>query len=133
MNNQNSAPAEESWGNIELKKRKFTLLKEGYYRFKVVKLTKSTCNIQGIDYPAADLLLEIENDQGDVMINYRLVLCKRTLSTIADFFASLGLLPEGSTPPPWDDIVGKEGGCRLIQKKGDFKTINVVDKFVSKD
>lgn len=133
MNNQNSAPAEESWGNIELKKREFTLLKEDYYRFKVVKFTKSTCIIQGIEYRAADLLLEIENDQGDVMINHRLVLSKWALSTIADFFSSIGLMPEEGTPPPWDEIVGKEGGCRLIQKEGKLKTINVVDKFVSKD
>ena len=31
-----------------------------------------------------------------------------------------------------DHIVGKEGGCRLIQKEGDFKTINVVSKFIPK-
>lgn len=40
--------------------------------------------------------------------------------------------PEEGTPPPWDEIVGKEGGCRLIQKEGDFKTINVVSKFIPK-
>lgn len=132
-NAHESANKELGWDSPLVKTKEFTLLSEGHYRFKVVHFEKDFYEDDSTSCPVANLRLEIDNEHGNVVINQKLFLTEGNIQMISDFFASIGMTPEEDAPPAWDEIVGKEGGCHIIQKKLDFKTINSVDKFIPRN
>lgn len=118
------------WDSPLVKPNTFTLLSEGHYSFKVVNFEKGYYEDDSSSCPVAKLRLEIDNDQGNVVINHNIFLTESNIQTVSDFFASIGMTPEDDAPPAWNEIVGKEGGCHIIKKDLTFKTINSVDRFI---
>ncbi len=124
-----------SWGDPIEKKNGFILLDEGFYNFTVLTLEQAYFPGSSKMKPChvAKLKLLIENQYGEVVIKYNLYLNKRCEKTIDDFFSSIGLSSEGSYVPPWNELKGRKGTCYLEQVKLDFKTINIIKKFVRKN
>lgn len=69
-----------------------------------------------------------DNSWGKVVINHRFFLSEGSTPKISEFFASIGVCDLD-----WNQIVGKEGTCRLGQKKLDYKTINTIEHFTEKE
>lgn len=132
-NAHESANKELGWDSPLVKTKEFTLLPEGHYPFRVVNFEKGYYEDDSSSCPVAKLRLEIDNEHGNVVINQKLFLTESNIQMISDFFASIGLTSDEDTPPAWDDIVGKEGGCHIIKKELTFKTINSVDRFIPRN
>lgn len=113
----------------------FNLLESGYYEFKVVKCDcenlSATATRSGS--PIARLRLEIFNDEANVVINHILFINSYNNKEIYEFFSSIGLAVEDEFIPQWNKVKGRTGGCHLIQKRLDFKTVNAVDRFISQN
>lgn len=113
----------------------FNLLESGYYEFKVAKCDcenlSATATRSGS--PIARLRLEILNDEANVVINHILFINSYNNREIYEFFSSIGLAVEDEFIPQWDKVKGRTGGCHLIQKRLDFKTVNAVDRFISQN
>lgn len=111
------------------------LLEPGYYEFKVAKCDcenlSATATRSGS--PIARLRLEIFNDDANVVINHILFINSYNNKEIYEFFSSIGLAVEDEFVPQWDKVKGRTGGCHLIQKRLDFKTVNAVDRFISQN
>ena len=124
--------SEFDWDSQIMGSDRFILLDEGYYWFRVLSLEKSVFrnSENGQACHVAKLRLEIENEKGYVVLNHQIFLNRYSSKKIRNFFDSIGFAQKGSYTPPWDSVVGQCGGCYLIQKKLDFKTINAVDRFV---
>ena len=124
--------SEFDWDSQIMGSDRFILLDEGYYWFRELSLEKSVFrnSENGQACHVAKLRLEIENEKGLVVLNHQIFLNRYSGKKIRNFFDSIGFAQEGSYTPPWDSVVGQCGGCYLIQKKLDFKTINAVDRFV---
>lgn len=110
----------------------FYNLENAYYKFKVVRCVCEvlSATAKRAAQPIARIRLEIENDEANVVINHVLFLNEYNNKEIFDFFSSIGLAQNGEFVPQWDKVVGRTGGCYLVQKKLDFKTVNVIDHFV---
>lgn len=130
LNAHESTNKELGWDSPLVKTKEFTLLPEGHYPFRVVNFEKGYYEDDSSSCPVAKLRLEIDNDQGNVVINHNIFLTESNIQTVSDFFASIGMIPEEDAPPAWDEIVSKEGGCHIIKKTLSFKTINAVDRFI---
>lgn len=129
-NAHESETKELGWDSPLVKTKEFTLLPEGHYPFRVVKFEKGYYENDTFSCPVAKLRLEIDNDQGNVVINHNIFLTESNIQMVSDFFSSIGMTPEDDAPPAWNDIEGKEGGCHLIKKPLKFKPINAVDRFI---
>ena len=110
----------------------FHSLDNGYYKFKVVRCVCEvlSATTKRAAQSIARLRLEIENEEANVVINHVLFLNKYNNKEIYDFFSSIGLAQNDGFIPQWEKVVGRTGGCYLVKKKLDFKTVNVIDRFV---
>lgn len=131
-NAHESENKELGWDSPLVKTKEFTLLPEGHYPFRVVKFNKGCYKKDTFSCPVAELRLEIDNDQGNVVINHNIFLTESNIQMVSDFFSSIGMTPEEGAAPPWNDIEGKEGGCHII-KKFLIKPINAVDRFIPRN
>ncbi len=110
----------------------FHSLDNAYYKFKVVRCVCEvlSATAKRAAQPIARLRLEIENDDANVVINHVLFLNRNNNKELFDFFSAIGLAQNDGFIPQWDKVVGRTGGCYLVKKKLDFKTVNVIDHFV---
>ena len=115
--------------------KNFTLLRNGYYPFKVLICKPSLLPGYEDDTPrpVVSVRFEILNDSGNVVINHTFFINSSSAQMIHEFFASIGLAEEGEYVPRWDEVVGCTGGCYLGKRKLDYKTINVIERFVPRD
>jgi len=102
----------------------FHLLPKGYYSFKVWDYDEGEVR----DCPCMIVKLYINNKYGKVIINHYIFLSEGSEHKVNEFFASIGMKNWD-----WDQIVGKEGVCRLVKKKLKYKTINSVEHFTEKE
>lgn len=114
------------------RKNDFNLIRGGYYEFKVLNCACEMLSATATrsSSPVARLRLEIINDEANVVINHILFINSYNSKEIYEFFSSIGLAVDDEFIPQWDKVVGRSGGCYLIQKKLDFKTVNAIDHFV---
>ena len=70
--------------------------------------------------------------EGDVVINHIIFINEYNNKEIHSFFSSVGLAEDRDYVTNWD-VEGKTGGCYLVQKKLDFKTVNAIDHFISQN
>jgi hypothetical protein len=112
----------------------FHLLPDGYYKFKVVNCKRDYLPETATKpvRPIIRLRLEIENEEGDVAINHIIFINEYNNKEIHSFFSSVGLAEDRDYVTNWD-VEGKTGGCYLVQKKLDFKTVNAIDHFISQN
>lgn len=110
----------------------FNLLEPGYFEFRVINC--NCCNLAETatrrGSPVARLKLEIINDEGNVVINHVLFINQYNNKEIYEFFSTIGLAVEDEFIPQWEKVKGRTGGCHIIQKKLDFKTVNAIDRFI---
>lgn len=138
INNEFSSTMNRSefgWGTPIMNIPRVILLDEGYYEFRVLSFEKSYYNGSktALPCPVAKLKLEIIFQNKNTIINHNLFLNDYSQFKIYDFFDSIGLAEKGSFTPQWDEVVGRMGECYLIQKELDYKTINVVDRFIPRE
>lgn len=120
----------------------FVLLAAGEYPFEIIKLEKE--RFEGSDKmapcPRAAVTLNILTDSGWVPLIDRLLLNTKTAWRVARFFEGLGYVknPEtGKVPMAWNEVVGKQGWCRIkvreYESKGEKRQANDVDAYLKPD
>ena len=110
----------------------FHLLPDGYYKFKVVNCKRDYLPETATKpvRPIIRLRLEIENKEAyNVVIIHIIFINEYNNSEIHSFFSAVGLSKDCDYVTNWD-VEGRTGGCYLVQKKLDFKTVNAIEKFV---
>lgn len=131
-NNASEIEGQITFDQIIKPENDFHLLPDGYYKFKVVNCKRdylpetATKPIR----PIIRLRLEIENKEAlNVVINHIIFINEYNNSEIHSFFSAIGLSKDCDYITNWD-VEGRTGGCYLVQKKLDFKTVNAIEKFV---
>lgn len=128
-NTESTTENEYSWSTpLATTEKKFILLPKGYYKFNVLSYRKDEYKNSTFSCPTVNIRLLIHNSFGEVVINHKIFLSEGSAPKISAFFASIGM-----SNLDWEQIVGKEGTCRLGQKKLDYKTINIVEHFSEKE
>ncbi len=109
----------------------FHLLDNGYYRFNVANCKRDILPETATKpaRPIIRLRLVIENEEANVVINHVIFINEYNNKELHTFFSSIDLAEDHDYVTNWD-VVGRTGGCYLIQKALDFKTVNAIDRFV---
>lgn len=130
-NNASEIEGQITFDQIIKPENDFHLLEKGYYKFKVVNCERDVLPETAAKpaRPIIRLRLEIENEEANVVINHIIFINEYNNSEIHSFFSAIGLSKDCDYITNWD-VEGRTGGCYLVQKKLDFKTVNAIEKFV---
>ena len=132
---------ELSWDDEIEKDSEFILLPEGDYTFTVTQFERA--RFDGSEKltpcPMAIVHLAIDNEQGNVTVQHRLMLHSKLEGMLSAFFSSIGLKKKGEKlKMDWTKVPGSSGRCKLgirnwTNANGEPMQSNEVKRFYPKE